>query len=130
MIEVSEVPMIHSDERGKTHFFDTDRTGQFVVAYRKAGTHNARHYHKELSKGKNPEIFILFSGEVTIHWFDVRNKEKKGTCKVVAPAMVTVHAWAWHEVIAEKDFIIMELNTLEDGKVDSFRLEEEPGSKE
>ena len=125
MIEVAEVPMIHNDERGSTHYLNTDRSEQFVLVYRKAGSRNARHYHKELSKGKNPEIFILMSGEITIHWFDIHNPESKGTQKLSAPVMVTVHAWTWHEVIAETDFIMLELNTLEDGKVNSFRLEEE-----
>ncbi len=124
MIKVSEVPIIHSDERGTTHFINTDRSEQFVLVYRKAGSHNAKHYHKELSKGKNPEIFILMSGEITIHWFDLRNPESKGTQKIAAPAMVTVYAWTWHEVIAETDFIMLELNTLEEGRVNSFRLEE------
>ena len=77
MVEVKPIEKIAEDERGSTHFFDTDRSGQFVVGYRKAGTLNARHYHKELSKNKNPEILILMQGEITINWFDVRDKEKK-----------------------------------------------------
>ena len=125
MIEISEIPMIHSDGRGTTHYFNTDRSEQYVLVYRKAGSHNAKHYHKELSKGKNPEIFLLMSGEITIHWFDMNNRENKGTQKLSAPAMVTVYAYTWHEVIAETDFIMLELNTLEDGKVNSFRLDEE-----
>jgi hypothetical protein len=54
--------------------------------YRKKGAVSAKHYHKGLSVGKNPEKLILFSGEITINWFDVRNKEIKGTEKVTAPA--------------------------------------------
>ena len=122
MIEIKDVPKIAEDERGATHYFDTDRTGQFVMGYRKAGTSNANHYHKELSKNKNPEILILMQGELTIHWYDVRDPNIKGTCKAKAPAMVTVTAWTWHEVIADTDIIFLELNSLEDGKKDSFRI--------
>jgi hypothetical protein len=60
-----------------------------VATVKKAAV-SARHYHKGLSVGKNPEKLILFSGEITIHWFDVRNNEIKGTEKVIAPAMVTL----------------------------------------
>ena len=122
MVEVKPIEKIAEDDRGSTHFFDTDRSGQFVVGYRKAGTLNARHYHKELSKNKNPEILILMQGEITINWFDVRDREKKGVCKATAPAMVTVQAWAWHEVLADTDIVFFELNSLEDGKIDSFRI--------
>jgi len=122
MVEVTPVPKIAEDERGATHYFDTDRSGQFVVGYRKAGTHNAKHYHKGLAKNKNPEIIIIMQGEITINWFDVRDETKKGTCRAIAPAMVTVQAWAWHEVIADTDIIVLELNALVDGKEDSFRI--------
>lgn len=122
MVEVTPVPKIAEDERGATHYFDTDRTDQFVVGYRKAGTHNAKHYHKGDAKNKNPEIIIVMQGEITIHWFDVRNKEIKGTCRAIAPAMVTVQAWAWHEVIADTDIIVLELNALADGRDDTYRI--------
>ena len=123
MVKVIPVVKIAEDERGSTHFFDTDRTGQFVIGYRKAGTHNAKHYHKGLAKHKNPEQIIIMKGEVTIHWFDVRNKNINGTCKAVAPAFVIIQAWAWHEVIADTDIVVLELNALTDGAEDSFRLE-------
>ncbi|MES2371374.1 MAG: hypothetical protein V4557_02265 [Bacteroidota bacterium] len=123
MVEVTTIPKVAEDERGPTHYFDTDRSTQFVCGYRKKGAVSARHYHKGLSVGKNPEKLILFSGEITIQWFDVRNREIKGTEKVIAPAMVTVYPFAWHEVIADTDMIFLELNTLEDGKSDTFRID-------
>lgn len=122
MVEVTTIPKIAEDERGPTHYFDTDRSTQFVCGYRKKETVSGRHYHKGLSVGKNPEKLILFSGEITIHWFDVRNREIKGTEKVTAPAIVTISAFAWHEVIADTDIIFLELNTLEEGRVDTFRI--------
>jgi hypothetical protein len=122
MITIEPLPKIAEDERGPTHYFDTDRTSQFVCGYRKAGAISARHYHKGESIGKNPEKLILFSGEITINWFDVRNEAIKGTEKVTAPAIITVYPYAWHEVIADTDMIFLELNTLEDGQKDTYRI--------
>jgi hypothetical protein len=122
MITIEQLPKVAEDERGPTHFFDTDRSTQFVCGYRKAGAVSARHYHKGLSVGKNPEKLILFSGEITINWFDVRDESVRGTEKVTAPAIVTVYPFAWHEVIADTDTIFLELNTLEDGQKDTFRI--------
>lgn len=124
MIEVTTLPKVAEDERGPTHYFDTDRSTQFVCGFRKAGSVSARHYHKGLSVGKNPEVLVLFQGEITINWFDVRNPESKGSQKVVAPALVTVYPYAWHEVLADTDMIFLEQNTLEDGKSDTFWLAE------
>ncbi|HEY1019743.1 MAG TPA: hypothetical protein VGE25_12125 [Sediminibacterium sp.] len=124
MIEVTALPKVAEDERGPTHYFDTDRSTQFVCGFRKAGSVSARHYHKGLSVGKNPEVLVLFQGEITINWFDVRNPENKGSQKVVAPALVTVYPYAWHEVLADTDMIFLEQNTLEDGKSDTFWLAE------
>lgn len=124
MIEVKALPKVAEDERGPTHYFDTDRSTQFVCGYRKAGSVSARHYHKGLSIGKNPEVMVLFQGEITINWFDVREPERKGTEKVVAPAVITVYPYAWHEVLADTDMLFLEQNTLEDGKSDTFWLAE------
>lgn len=123
MIEIQPLPKVAEDERGPTHYFDTDRSKQFVCGFRKAGSVSARHYHKGLSVGKNPEVLVLFQGEITINWFDVRDMSVKGTEKVKAPALVTVYPWAWHEVIADTDMIFLEQNTLEDGKADTFWID-------
>ncbi|MNL68902.1 hypothetical protein D3C87_1936910 [compost metagenome] len=60
-------------------------------------------------------------GEATVNWMDVRTNEK-GSIKVKAPVMVKIKPWAWHEVIADTDIIVFELNGLEDAKDDTFRL--------
>lgn len=124
MIEVKALPKVAEDERGPTHYFDTERSTQFVCGFRKAGSVSARHYHKGLSVGKNPEVLVLFQGEITINWFDVRNPEIKGTQKATAPALIIVYPYAWHEVWADTDMIFLEQNTLEDGKSDTFWLAE------
>jgi dTDP-4-dehydrorhamnose 3,5-epimerase-like enzyme len=123
MVEVIQVDKIGEDERGATHYFDTDRTGQFIIAYRKTGSISGRHYHKGTAPTKNPEQLILMQGEATVNWFDVRLEEIKGVVKVKAPAKITIKPWAWHEVIADTDIVMFELNGLEDAKDDTFRIE-------
>lgn len=81
MVKVIPVQQIGTDERGTTHVFETDRTGQFIVSYRKAGSSSGRHYHKGVSPRKNPEQIIIMQGEATVNWFNVRGDEK-GTLKV------------------------------------------------
>ena len=123
MIEIIPITKLAEDERGATHYFDTDRTGQFIIGYRKAGSVSARHYHKGIAKGKDPEKVILMSGEATVNWFDL-NGDAKGSSKLVAPVMLVVYPYTWHEVIADTDMVMFELNALADGREDAFRLEE------
>jgi len=121
MVKVTPINKIGEDERGSTHYFDTDRTGQFIIAYRKKGCENGKHYHKGIAPKKNPEQIIIMQGEVTLIWHDMRS-DRKGVEKIKAPAMVEIEAWAWHEVIADTDIIVFELNGLEDAKDDTFKL--------
>ncbi len=123
MIEIIPIDKIAEDERGATHYFDTDRSGQFIIGYRKAGSVSARHYHKGIAKYKDPEQVIIMSGEATVNWFDI-NGDAKGSDKLIAPAMLVVHRNTWHEVIADTDIVMFELNALADGKADAFQLEE------
>jgi hypothetical protein len=83
---------------------------------------SARHYHKGISEYKNPERVILMQGEATVNWFDI-NGDAKGSSKIKAPAMLVVYPWTWHEVIADTDFVMFELNALQDGQKDTFYLE-------
>lgn len=121
MVKVIPVKKAGEDERGSTHYFDTERTGQFIIAYRKAGSASGRHYHKGTATKKNPEQIIIMSGEATINWYDVRDKLVRGTAKATAPALVEIQAWAWHEVMADTDIVVFEMNALEDGKEDTYR---------
>ena len=43
--QVTIVPIqkIGEDQRGSTHIFDTDRTGEFIIAYRNKGSLSGRH---------------------------------------------------------------------------------------
>jgi len=123
MVNTISIEKIGEDERGCTHAFNTDRTGQFMIAYRKAGSLSGRHYHKGLSHNKNPEKIIIMQGAATINWFDVNGSEK-GSVEVKAPVMVVIQPWAWHEVAADTDLVVLELNGPADGPSDTFQLEE------
>ena len=123
--QVKIIPILkfHEDERGTSHVFDTDKTGQFIIAYRNKGSLSARHYHKGRSANKNPEKIIIMKGEATVNWIDIKTGEK-GVAKAIAPAMVEIASWVWHEVVAEEDMVVFELNALADGQDDTFQLEQ------
>jgi uncharacterized protein YjlB len=121
MVEIIPVSKLAEDERGSTHFFNTNRTGEFIITYRHAGTASGRHYHKGRASNKNPEKIVLMNGTITLNWLQVGGNEK-GSVKVAAPSMIIIPAGIWHEVIADTDVVILELNALEDGKEDTYRL--------
>lgn len=121
MVRVTTLSKIGEDERGATHYFDMDRLGQFMVAYRKAGSINGQHYHKGTAPKKNPEKMIIIQGEALLNWKDVQSNAS-GTIHIKAPALVEIEPYAWHEVISKTDIIIFEMNGLEDAKEDTFRL--------
>jgi dTDP-4-dehydrorhamnose 3,5-epimerase-like enzyme len=128
MIKIEPLQKIGADERGATFVFDNSRTGQFIVASRKAGSISGRQYHKGQSAHKNPELLVLMTGKAMLNWKAL--KEEQGTIVVVqegselvqAPTLVTIPAMVWHELVGVEDFVMMELNSLEDGNRDTFRL--------
>jgi hypothetical protein len=122
MIEIIPLTKIGEDERGSTHIFETDRTGEFIFSFRKAGSLSGRHYHKGLSPNKNPEKIILVKGEVTLNWFNVVGNEK-GSEKIIGPSLVYIYPFTWHELVADTDFVVFEMNALSDGQGDTFRLD-------
>lgn len=122
-VTIIPIQKIGEDQRGSTHIFDTDRTGEFIIAYRKKGSLSGRHYHKGRSANKRPEKIIIMQGQATVNWIDVKSGEK-GVAKAIAPAMVCIEPWTWHEVVADEDMIVFELNALADGQGDTFQLEQ------
>lgn len=123
MIQVVPIQQIGEDERGSTFIFESDRTGEFIIAYRKKGSSSGRHYHKGRSPYKNPEKLIIMQGNATINWRNMRGEEN-GSVQVQSPAWVFIDAWIWHEVIADTDMVLYELNALADGRDDTFRMDE------
>jgi dTDP-4-dehydrorhamnose 3,5-epimerase-like enzyme len=122
-VTIIPIQKIGEDQRGSTHIFDTDRTGEFIIAYRKKGSLSGRHYHKGRSANKRPEKIIIMQGQATVNWIDVKSGEK-GVAKAIAPAMVCIEPWIWHEVVADEDMVVFELNALADGQGDTFQLEQ------
>lgn len=138
MITITPLEQIGQDERGGTFVFDTDRNGQLIVAHRKEGTVNGRHYHKGANPNKNPEELILMKGSIRINWKDMReagnaanqgsgtnqgSAAETGSIQGVGPARIVIPAYIWHEIIALTDFVMLELNSAEDGRNDTYRLE-------
>jgi tellurite resistance-related uncharacterized protein len=120
-ISVSTIEVKAIDERGALHYFSTDRTGEFLLVYRKAGTFSGQHYHKGNSAGKNPEEMLLVQGAIQMKWKNLLTEEK-GTLTIEAPSRVIIEANVWHEVKALTDIIFIELNSLVEGSEDTYRL--------
>ncbi len=118
-MKITPLQILGHDERGYTSEYYHDRIGQHLIVFRKAGTVSGRHYHKGISMSKNPEIFILFSGELTLNWRNVNETEIK-TAKVTGPAKIEIRAYIWHEMIMTTDCTALELNSLSDHKADTF----------
>ena len=120
-VSISTIDVKAIDERGALHYFSTNRSGEFLLVYRKAGTISGQHYHKGKSPGKNPEEMLLVQGSITMNWKNL-GTEEQGTITIEAPSRVIIEANVWHEVKALTDIIFIELNSLVEGSEDTYRL--------
>ena len=120
-VSVSKIDVKAIDERGALHYFSTNRTGEFLLVYRNAGTLSGQHYHKGKSAGKNPEEMLLVKGSILMEWKNLLTEEK-GSLTIEAPSRVIIEANVWHEVKAKTDIIFIELNSLVEGSEDTYRL--------
>jgi len=120
-VTVSPIDVQAVDERGALHYFSTDRTGEFLLVYRNAGSVSGSHYHKGNSAGKNPEDMLLMQGTASLHWKDLKTNQEE-TVELVAPTRVLIQANVWHELTAITDIVFVELNSLVDGSEDTYRL--------
>ena len=118
---INPIALKAADQRGALHYFSTDRTGEFLLVYRKAGSVSGQHFHKGVAAGKNPEDFLLVQGTATLHWKNLNTNEEQ-TVLLAAPIRVLIQANVWHELIAESDIVFVELNSLADGSEDTYRL--------
>jgi hypothetical protein len=125
-IQITEIDVKAVDERGALHYFSTDRSGEFLLVYRKKGSISGQHYHKGVSLNKNPEDMILVQGTLSLHWKELAGADpveiSNGEIEVVAPARVLIPAGIWHQVTAQTDIVFIELNSLVDGSEDTYRL--------
>jgi hypothetical protein len=120
-VKVSTIDVKAVDERGALHYFATDRTGEFLLVYRNAGTVSGQHYHKGISVGKNPEDMLLVQGKANLHWKDLETMEEK-TIQLIAPTRVKIPANIWHELTAITDIVFIELNSLSEGSEDTYLI--------
>lgn len=123
-VKVLSLSLINEDERGATFEIENDRTGNYILAFRKAGSSSGRHYHTGKSPHKDPEILYILSGEVVVRWRRIDEKEIK-EIKVTSPAKVEIAINIWHELIPLSDCSFWEMNSLNDVKNDSIRVEED-----
>jgi len=120
-VSVTKIDVKAIDERGALHYFSTNRTGEFLLVYRNAGTISGQHYHKGKSPGKNPEEMLLLQGAITMNWKNLQTNVSD-TITIEAPSRVIIEANVWHEVKALTDIIFIELNSLVEGSEDTYRL--------
>ena len=120
-VTISPIELKAADNRGSLHYFNTDRTGEFLLVYRNAGSVSGQHYHKGLSNGKNPEDMLLVKGSATLNWKDLITNQTE-MVELSAPVRVLIQANVWHELIAITDIVFVELNSLADGSEDTYRL--------
>ena len=121
MIKVTSLDLLGADDRGSGYLWNSDRTGDFMVCYRNAGSSSGQHYHEGKSDNKNPEVLYLFTGKAAIHWCPLGGNEIVVT-EVTAPARVEVPVNVWHQLIAVTDCCFIELNSMEDVQKDSVRV--------
>jgi hypothetical protein len=121
-IKVSSVEKIFEDNRGESFHIFNDRSGNFMLGYRKAGSSSGRHYHTGKAAYKDPEILYLLSGEALLRW---RKLEEKAVqeIEVKSPARIEIPVMIWHELVAVTDCSFWEMNSLEDVQKDSIRVE-------
>ena len=120
-VTVSNIEVKAMDERGALHYFSTNRTGEFLLVYRNAGTVSGQHYHTGSSPGKNPEEMLLVQGALTLNWKNLKTSEI-GTIQLAAPSRVIIPPHVWHEAKAITNIVFIELNSLVDGSEDTHRL--------
>lgn len=121
MIKVTPVELVGADDRGSNHVWSSDRTGEMILCYRKAGSSSGQHYHEGKSAGKNPEILYLLTGEASIHWCPLGGNSIQ-TIRAIAPARIEVPILVWHQLVADTDCCFIEMNSMDDVRKDSVRI--------
>ncbi|NIG54325.1 hypothetical protein [Chitinophaga sp. Cy-1792] len=121
MIYVTPISLQGEDERGSNYMWNCQRTGDFMLCYRNAGSSSGQHYHEGHSDNKNPEVMYLFSGKAEIHWCPLDGNEIV-TTEITAPCRVEIPVLIWHQLIAVTDCCFIELNSMDDVRKDSIRV--------
>ena len=110
---ITPLSLISETEKGATFHFQNDRTGEFMLGQRHAGSINGRHYHEGKSATKNPEVFILLRGEMELYAKNLMTGEELRKI-VTKPSRVEFSPNVWHEIVALTDITFIELNALQE----------------
>lgn len=117
-IRISKLEEIGENDSGQTFGFENQRTGQFLLGQRNAGSISGRHFHQGKSPGKNPEILLLVSGKAEIFCRDIQTGEEMRQ-QVSAPARIEISPNIWHELHAITDITFLEFNSLKEHQQDT-----------
>ena len=121
-VQITPLDPSFADNRGETYELENNRSTNLVLCVRNANTISGRHYHTGISKNKDPEVIYLIQGKVFFRWRKL-NEEKIQERIVMGPSQFIVPIQIWHELETITDAIFLELNSLEDGKKDTTKLE-------
>lgn len=119
---IEPIALSGSDNRGYTAEYLHERTGKQLILFRNAGSVSGRHYHKGLSATKTPEILVLLHGRMRVNWKHADGSSLE-TALVEGPAKIKVPILIWHELIAETDCVMLEMNSISDHSADTFYLD-------
>ena len=118
-VKVSPLKLIGQNDDGSTFGLSSKSTGEFLLAFRNAGTISGKHFHKGLSFQKIPEVFILIEGELELYYKNLKTSVEK-CITVKAPAKVDVYPYIWHEIKALTTITFLELCSLKEHEQDTF----------
>lgn len=122
MIKVTKIKEKGRNERGITFEIENfDRTGKYILAQRKQGSISGGHYHKGISQTKNPEIVFLIQGEALLKYKNLESMDFTEE-KIEALSKIEIFPNTWHELHALSDILFLELNSLEEGDLDTFKV--------
>lgn len=110
-VVISPLNKAGENDNGSTYTFESNRMGELMLGYRKAGSVSGRHWHEGYSVQKNPEILLLLQGEARL---TVRNIfTKQGASEhIKAPCRVEIYPNVWHAIEAVTDITFLELNSI------------------
>ncbi|MBI1221487.1 MAG: hypothetical protein GC180_02690 [Bacteroidetes bacterium] len=127
-MKIEPIAFKGEDERGATTELDTlDRNGPYILAYRNKGYWSGNHYHKGLSKFKNPEVVFLLQGKVLLETGEVEDGRISSidNQEIESPARIEIKPYIWHKLTFLEDACFFELNSFKEGDRDTFRVVEQ-----
>lgn len=120
MVKITPLDKIGYDERGYTYEYFHERMGRHLVIFRKANSISGNHYHKGLSLTKNPEILMLLSGAIILRYKEPQQAQIH-IVQITIPSQIEIFPFVWHEIQCITDSTMLELGSLSEHEVDTFK---------